>query len=138
MQTFYFYDTINCILGVTTFAQSSGSSNFAGAGSDNINDFDFKDTAQATNTNNNYDSESAGSDNAYNTVWTYPSASANNMLSNNMLQYPDMANYLQQPASTVAVAPPFSPIGSHSLFNQMQYNTDYDVSGNVKPSSPVR
>lgn len=123
--------------GVTTFAQSSGSSNFAGAGSDNINDFDFKDTAQTTN--NNYDSESAGSDNAYNTVWTYPSASANNMLSsNNMLQYPDMANYLQQqqPASTMAVAPPFSPIGSNGLFSNTQYNTDYDISGNVK--QPVR
>ncbi|XKL63305.1 hypothetical protein PGB90_005669 [Kerria lacca] len=123
--------------GVTTFAQSSGSSNFAGAGSDTVNDFDFKDTAQA---NTNYDAETAGSDTAYNTVWTYPTASANNIISNNnnnLLQYPDMANYLQQPAGTMAVAPPFNPISSASLFGNSAFVNDYATT-HVKPTSITR
>lgn len=131
--------------GVTTFAQSSGSSNFAGAGagagSDNINDFDFKDTAQ---TNTNYDAETAGSDNAYNTVWAYPTASAssntnnNNINSissnNNVLQYQDMTNYLQQPAASL---PQFSPIGTNSLFGNSAYANEY-ATNQIKPTAITR
>lgn len=140
----YVNGQIYCFSGVTTFAQSSGSSNFAGAGagSDNINDFDFKDTAQ---TNNNFDAETAGSDNAYNTVWAYPTAGANsntnnnniNSLNNNnhnALQYQDMANYLQQPAASL---PQFSPIGANSLFGNSAYANDYATT-QIKPTAIAR
>lgn len=126
--------------GVTTFAQSSGSSNFAGAGAgtDNINDFDFKDTGvTGAQTNTNYDSETAGSDSAYNTVWAYPTANANSINLNSMLQYQDMANYLQQPASTMAVAPQFSPIGSGTLFGNNAFVNDYAAAFS-KPTAATR
>lgn len=54
-----------------------------------------------------------------------------------MLQYQDMANYLQQPQATMAAAPPFNPIGTQSLFGNTQYVNDYDMN-NIKPTAMIR
>jgi len=57
--------------------------------------------------------------------------------SNNVMQYPDVANYLQQSGSTMAVAPPFNPISSGSLFGNSAFVNDY-VTAQVKPTAFTR
>lgn len=53
-----------------------------------------------------------------------------------MMPYQDMANYLHQPAATMAVAPPFNPISSGSLFGNSAFN-DYATTY-AKPTAVTR